>query len=197
MGEGLQARPVIELLRQAHPEAQLVYTYYSPSAQRFALGVGADYADFLPFDTRGAARALLDALRPTAIIFSKLDVWPVLVDEAVGRGVHVGLIAATLNDASGRRGAFGRLLLGDAYAALDRVGAIDAVNAQRLTALGVRADRISVTGDTRCDQVWARACWRRSAIRVPRWWPARRGPMTSASSRLRGAPSASRTRTCG
>jgi len=169
VGEGLQARPVIELLRQAHPEAQLVYTYYSPSAQRFALGVGADYADFLPFDTRGAARALLDALRPTAIIFSKLDVWPVLVDEAVGRGVHVGLIAATLNDASGRRGAFGRLLLGDAYAALDRVGAIDAVNAQRLTALGVRADRISVTGDTRYDQVWARAARadRNSALLAP------------------------------
>jgi len=157
VGEGLQARPVIELLRQRHPEAQLVYTYYSPSAEHFALGVGADYTDFLPFDTRGAARALLDALRPTAIVFSKLDVWPVLVDEAVARGVRVGLIAATLADASGRRGALGRALLGDAYAALDRVGAIDAVNAQRLTALGVRADRISVTGDTRYDQVWARA----------------------------------------
>lgn len=169
VGEGLQARPVIELLRRRHPEAQLVYTYYSPSAERFALGVGADYADFLPFDTRGAARALLDALRPTAIVFSKLDVWPVLVDEAVARGVRVGLIAATLADKSGRRGALGRALLGDAYAALDRVGAIDAVNAQRLTALGVRGDRISVTGDTRYDQVWARAALadRNSALLAP------------------------------
>jgi 3-deoxy-D-manno-octulosonic-acid transferase len=169
VGEGLQARPVIELLRQRHPEAQLVYTYYSPSAERFASGVGADFADFLPFDTHGAARALLDTLRPSAIIFSKLDVWPVLVDEAVARGVHVGLIAATLADGSGRRGALARALLGDAYAALDRVGAIDAVNAQRLTALGVRADRISVTGDTRYDQVWARAARadRHSALLAP------------------------------
>ena len=157
VGEGLQARPVIELLRRRHPEAQLVYTFYSPSAQRFALGVGADYADFLPFDTRGAARALLEVLQPTALVFSKLDVWPVLVDEAVRRGVRVGLIAATLTDASGRSGSFGRALLGDAYAALHRVGAIDADNAQRLTALGVRSDRICVTGDTRYDQVWERA----------------------------------------
>ncbi|MHB1313526.1 MAG: glycosyltransferase N-terminal domain-containing protein, partial [Gemmatimonadaceae bacterium] len=50
VGEGLQARPVIELLRQRHPGVQLVYTYYSPSAEHFALGVGADYTDFLPFD---------------------------------------------------------------------------------------------------------------------------------------------------
>ncbi len=157
VGEGLQARPVIELLRQRHPEAQVVYTHYSPSAHRFAMGVGADYADFLPFDTRGAARALLDAVRPTAIVFSKLDVWPVLVDEAVGRGVRVGLIAATLAGMSGRSGALGRALLGDAYAALHRVGAIDADNARRLVALGVQADRIEVTGDTRYDQVWARA----------------------------------------
>lgn len=157
VGEGLQARPVIELLRRSHPEAQIVYTHYSPSARGFALGVGADYADFLPFDTRGSARALLDALRPTAIVFSKLDVWPVLVDEAARRHVRVGLIAATLTDASARQSALGRALLGDAYASLDRVGAIDATNLQRLLVLGVRADRISVTGDTRYDQVWTRA----------------------------------------
>ncbi|HEX9249022.1 MAG TPA: hypothetical protein VF856_05960, partial [Gemmatimonadaceae bacterium] len=39
----------------------------------------------------------------------------------------------------------------------DRVGAIDETDAERLREQGVRADRISVTGDTRFDQVWARA----------------------------------------
>ncbi|HEV7388773.1 MAG TPA: glycosyltransferase N-terminal domain-containing protein, partial [Gemmatimonadaceae bacterium] len=67
------------------------------------------------------------------------------------------VISATLPESSGRRGVFARALLGDAYRALDRVGAIDAEDADRLREQGVRAERISVTGDTRYDQVWTRA----------------------------------------
>ena len=48
-------------------------------------------------------------------------------------------------------------LLGDAYAGIDRVGAIDESDAERLRQQGVRPDRIGVTGDTRYDQVWARS----------------------------------------
>jgi 3-deoxy-D-manno-octulosonic-acid transferase len=48
-------------------------------------------------------------------------------------------------------------LLRDAYSRLDRVGAISSEDADRLIALGVPRDRVSVTGDTRYDQVWARA----------------------------------------
>src|SRR5207237_9763087 len=51
----------------------------------------------------------------------------------------------------------GRALVGDAYRAIERVGAIDQENSERLREQGVRADRISVTGDTRYDQVWARS----------------------------------------
>src|SRR5207253_609766 len=35
VGEGLQARPVLELMRQRHPEVQLAYTFFSPSAESF------------------------------------------------------------------------------------------------------------------------------------------------------------------
>ncbi len=157
VGEGLQARPVVELLRARRPDVQLVYTHYSSSASSFALRVGADYADFLPFDTVRAARTLLDALRPTTLVFSKLDVWPVLVEEAARRGVRVTMIAATLAEGSGRRGVFARALLRDAYAALAAVGAIDEADAARLVALGVNRAHVRVTGDTRYDQVWERA----------------------------------------
>jgi 3-deoxy-D-manno-octulosonic-acid transferase len=39
---------------------------------------------------------------------------------------------------------------------LDAVGAVDQADAERLVALGVRANAIEVTGDTRFDQVWER-----------------------------------------
>jgi 3-deoxy-D-manno-octulosonic-acid transferase len=157
VGEGLQARPVIALLRARHPQLQIAYTFFSPSAAPFAEGIGADFCDYLPFDTFGDSDAAVRALRPTALVFSKLDVWPTLVERAVAHGVRVGLISATLAEESGRTSTFASWLLRDAYEALDAVGAIDTRDATRLIQLGARADRVHVTGDTRYDQVRERA----------------------------------------
>jgi 3-deoxy-D-manno-octulosonic-acid transferase len=111
----------------------------------------------LPFDTPGDARVALDALEPTALVFSKLDVWPVITHEAKARGVRLGLISATLSRGSSRRSRAASALLRDAYASLEVVGAIDDADADRLVQLGVRSNVIVVTGDTRYDQVWLRA----------------------------------------
>jgi 3-deoxy-D-manno-octulosonic-acid transferase len=157
VGEGLQARPVLELARQRRPDAQLAYTHYSPSAQAFARTLDVDFHDYLPFDTPGDARVALEAVRPTALIFSKLDVWPILTRTARARGVRLGMISATLARGSSRRGRAAGALLREAYASLEAVGAIDPADADRLVELGVRADAIVITGDTRYDQVWLRA----------------------------------------
>jgi 3-deoxy-D-manno-octulosonic-acid transferase len=157
VGEGLQARPVLERLREARPDVQLAYTHFSPSAEGFASRLNVDFRDYLPFDATNATRAALDALRPTALIFSKLDVWPTLTREADTRDVRLGLTSATLSAQSSRRHGIAAALLRDAYARLDVVGAIDAEDAERLAALGVPRNVIEITGDTRYDQVWARA----------------------------------------
>jgi 3-deoxy-D-manno-octulosonic-acid transferase len=157
VGEGLQARPVAHALRAAHPDVQQAYSFFSPSAESFAASIQAEVTGYLPFDTDDAADRLLDALRPAALVFVKLDVWPVLVQRAKVRRVPVALLSATLSAASGRRSAMSGWLLRDAYRALDAVGAIDASHAERLVQLGVRADVIEVMGDTRFDQVAERA----------------------------------------
>ncbi len=157
VGEGLQARPVLEALRAAHPVWQLAYTFYSPSAEAFAKRLAVDVADVLPFDTTANATMLLDTLRPSVLVFSKLDVWPLLVRAAAQRGVRLAMTSATLRAGSGRESALVASLLRPAYAALDAVGAITAEDGARLVRLGVRGDAVTVTGDTRYDQVWARA----------------------------------------
>ncbi|MGQ0538517.1 MAG: 3-deoxy-D-manno-octulosonic acid transferase [Gemmatimonadaceae bacterium] len=157
VGEGLQARVVLERVRERRPDVQIVYTFFSPSAERFAASVPADLRDYIPIDTVSDVRRALDALRPTAIVFSKLDVWPTLVSEAAARGVRLGLISGTLAPGSSRRGRMALALLSEAYQRLDRIGAITGADADRLVALGAHAERVRVTGDTRYDQVWARA----------------------------------------
>ena len=157
VGEGLQARPVAHALRDARADVQQAYSFFSPSAERFATSIGAECTEYLPFDGAREADRLLSLLQPHLLVFVKLDVWPTLVARAVARGVPVAMLSATLSATSRRRSVVSRALLRDAYASLSLVGAIDADNAERLVALGVPRDRVRVTGDTRFDQVWQRA----------------------------------------
>jgi len=155
VGEGLMALPLLACAREQLPDVQLAYTFFSPSAERFAHETGADFVDYLPFDTTRAMRTALDALAPAAIVFSKLDVWPALVECAHARGIKTGLTSASIPERSKRHG-LGARLTRDAYARLDRIGAASADDARRLTAAGAQEGRIRVTGDTRYDQAWAR-----------------------------------------
>lgn len=157
VGEGHMARPILALMRSKHPETQLAYTFFSPSAEEFSRGVDVDFRDYLPFDAAGDMAAALDALKPRALVFSKVDVWPELVRQAHRRGVKVGMISAALAAGSKRRSRIARYLLKETYASLDAVGAVDIADAHRLQELGVREEAIEVTGDTRFDQVWQRA----------------------------------------
>lgn len=157
VGEALQARPILELLRRQYPEVQLAFTFFSPSAEGLAHALAVDFADYLPFDTAGDVRVALDALRPTALVFSKTDAWPVLLEEAARRGVKLGMISGTLSPVSSRQGGLATRLLRESYALFDAVGAISEEDAQRLVRLGVRPEAVTVTGDTRYDQVWERA----------------------------------------
>jgi 3-deoxy-D-manno-octulosonic-acid transferase len=157
VGEALQARPIVELIRSERPAVQIAFTYYSPSAERFVRSLSVDFSDYLPLDNTSDVDAALDALSPSALVFSKLDVWPVLAERAAARGIKLGLVSATLSSRSSRRSLLARALLHDAYARLDAVGAISADDAERLVGVGVRPSVIQITGDTRYDEVWRTA----------------------------------------
>jgi 3-deoxy-D-manno-octulosonic-acid transferase len=118
-----------------------------------------DLVEYLPFDTGGDAAATLDALRPTALVFSKLDVWPVLVEHARATKVRLGLVSATLAPGSGRRGGWAGLALRDAYRRLDLVGAISEDDAGRSSS--------SACAPTACASPATRATTRCGAARAP------------------------------
>ena len=157
VGEGLQAKPVLETLRAEHPDWQLAFTFFSPSAERLAKNLPVDVADYIPVDRPDEVEAVLDALRPTALVFSKLDVWPELTLAAARRGVKLGLISATVSTESSRLRWPARRWAHPAYAALNSIGTISEEDGRRLELLGARSEAIAVTGDTRYDSVAERA----------------------------------------
>lgn len=157
VGEGLMALPLLQRVRSALPSIQIAYTFYSPSAAAVAEQMGADFTDYLPFDSTSSARVVIDALDPTAIVFTKGDVWPALVREAVAQDVRLALVSASIPASSRRTTSMGAMLTRDAYGALDVVGAASLDDAARIVEAGARPSRVRVTGDTRYDQAWGRA----------------------------------------
>ncbi|HWO88550.1 MAG TPA: glycosyltransferase N-terminal domain-containing protein, partial [Gemmatimonadales bacterium] len=157
VGEGRQGEVVLRRLRERHPDWQLIFTYSSSSAERFASSLPVDFAGYLPVDTRAEVSRALDAARPAALVFSATDIWPELTAAAASRAVRLALVSAALAPTSSGRSAPARWLLRPAYAALDVVGAIDSAAAAGLIELGARERAVCITGDTRHDAAEARA----------------------------------------
>lgn len=157
VGEGLQARAVMEELRRRRPELQLVYTHFSPSAEGLAARMPADVAGYLPWDDRRETARALDALTPDLLVFTKTEVWPGLAGESRARRVPMALVAATLPAGAGRLRRPAARLLRRTFGALDRVMAVDRADAERFGRLGVPRDRVEVCGDPAVDSAWERA----------------------------------------
>lgn len=153
VGEGLQAEVVLRELRRRHPDWQVAFTHFSPSALALAARQPADVTDYLPWDTPDATERALAALRPDALVFAKADLWPELACRAAARGARVGIIAATVSPVSRRLGWPARAIMRRGYAVVSAAGAIAPEDADRLAALGTPADRIEVLGDPRFDSV--------------------------------------------
>lgn len=151
-GELAGAIPVVGELRRMIPDLHLVVTYSSPSGEEVADDIRPDIHWFVPFDRADHVGAVLDALRPDALVFAKLDVWPTLTEQAVRRGISVGMINATVRPGSGRLRFPGRQLMRKTYGRLQAVGAVSAGERDRLVRLGVAAAAIHVTGDASFDQ---------------------------------------------
>jgi len=156
VGEGLQAESVLLELRLRRPDAQYVYTHFSPSAAGLARRLPVDMADYLPYDTTAEVNALLAELAPDLLVFAKLDLWPELATRAAAAGASVALVAATVSPGSGRLRWPARTLLRPGYAAVTAAGAIAEEDAERLERLGVPRARIRVLGDPRFDSVAAK-----------------------------------------
>jgi len=156
VGEGLQAMAVKDALLEARPDVQVVYTFFSPSAESLAGRFGADVATYLPWDLRGPLTRVLRSVEPSLIVFTKTEVWPVLVAEAGRHGIPVAMVGATVTEGAGRGGRLARTFLRATWATLDLVCANTEADAERLSGLGVRRSALVSTGDPGIDSAASR-----------------------------------------
>ena len=76
LGEFEQGRPLMERLRQDHPEYKILLTFFSPSGYEVRKNYqGADIICYLPLDTPVNALRFLRLIRPVMAVFIKYEFW--------------------------------------------------------------------------------------------------------------------------
>jgi 3-deoxy-D-manno-octulosonic-acid transferase len=159
VGEFLQGIPLIDAIRaELGPDAPpIACTHYSPSGIAFARKRPvAELHDYLPLDLPRDMERLVAAWRPRLLVFIKFDVWPALTVAAHRAGVPVFLMAGSLAPTSDRLRWPARSLYRDVFDLFTHVGVSTEEDRRRFVEdLGVAAP-VSVTGDTRVEQVIVR-----------------------------------------
>lgn len=145
------------LARALPPQLPLVVTTVTPTGQARArslfvpdrppLGGRPAETAYLPFDLGFAVRRFYDRFAPRALVLVEGDYWPLVLREARRRGLPVAVVNGRVGDRSFARLSRLRPVLGPLFSGIDRFGVQTAEDRNRLAALGIPSERITVTGN--------------------------------------------------
>ena len=151
LGEFEQGRPLMEQLRQEHPEYKILLTFFSPSGYEVRKNYeGADIICYLPLDTITNARRFLRTIRPMMAFFIKYEFWYNYLHILRHRGVPVYSVSSIF-----RPGQVFFRWYGRQYARVLKCFTCfyvqNEVSRELLATIGIKD--VTVVGDTRFDRV--------------------------------------------
>ncbi len=151
LGEFEQGRPLIEKIREQHPEYKILLTFFSPSGYEVRKNYsGADVICYLPFDFYRNAKKFIKLANPEMVIFIKYEFWQNYLNQLHKRNIPTYIVSAIFRPtqiffkwyANGYRSVlkdFNWLFVQDQES-------IDLLNKYKIT-------NVSISGDTRFDRV--------------------------------------------
>lgn len=157
-GELEQAKPIIAELKNHYPEIHIHLTFFSPSGYLNAKDTytAPDIISYLPFDDARSVRSFLDPAKPDLVIFVRYDLWPRFTLTLQERNIPAILISATYRSSVAKRLPIVGSLYLSLYHSLRHVFAVSEDVKDSLIDSGMSRDAITVSGDTRIDQVLRR-----------------------------------------
>lgn len=94
LGEFEQGRPLLEALKNEHPEIKIVLTFFSPSGYEVIKDYeGADQVFYLPMDSPANAGRFLDMIDPCLVLWVKYEYWFYYLSEIKKRNIPAFLVS--------------------------------------------------------------------------------------------------------
>ncbi|MEZ5416064.1 MAG: 3-deoxy-D-manno-octulosonic acid transferase [Vicinamibacterales bacterium] len=188
VGELLTARPLLQALRERHPDLRVFVSTTTRSAQELARrgGLDVDGVFYFPFDLGFVVRRTLDLVRPRLFLMMETEIWPNLLRECRRRGVRTAIINGRLSARSFPRYRLARGFFTRVLADVDRICAQSDEAARRFVEIGAAPDRVVVTGSLKFDSLDGATGQARKerVLRYLRFAPSR--PVWVAGSTMKG-----------
>lgn len=154
VGEALATNVLVKRLREAMPDAEIVFSTTTQTGQEVARKLyGAEAVFYYPLDFSGAVKRCMDRVKPALIVLMELEVWPNLTAEAVARGIPVVVVNGRMTEKSGQRYKRAKWVLGAAFRRVRRWLMQTEEYALRVKHLDVNRERVEVTGNIKYDDV--------------------------------------------
>ncbi len=157
-GELEQAKPIIAELKKNYPSIHIHLTFFSPSGYENAKNKykDPDIISYLPFDDSTSVNDFLDAVKPNLVVFVRYDLWPRFTLELHKRNIPAILISATYRKSFTKSLPVVSSIYSSLYHSLRHIFVINTDVKESLGGDGYPANAITVSGDTRIDQVLQR-----------------------------------------
>lgn len=157
-GELEQAKPIITELKKTYPNIYIHLTFFSPSGYENAKNKykEPDIISYLPFDDSSSVNDFLDTVKPNLVLFVRYDLWPRFTLELQKRNIPALLISATYRRSFTKSLSIVSSIYRSLYQSLRHIFVINVDVKQTLVGDGCPANAITVSGDTRIDQVLQR-----------------------------------------
>lgn len=99
LGEFEQGRPIMESLKNSHPEYKILLTFFSPSGYEVRKDYqGADIICYLPMDMSWNVKRFLDIVQPDCAIFIKYEFWMNYLLELKKRQIKTYIVSAIFRE---------------------------------------------------------------------------------------------------
>lgn len=151
LGEFEQGRPIIENLKQTHPEYKIILTFFSPSGYEVRKNYnGADIICYLPMDMSWNVTRFLDIVNPDYAVFIKYEFWMNYLLELKKRQIKTYIVSAIFRESQ----MFFRWYGGYYRSILNSFTHLFVQNDESVRLLhSIGLDNVSKVGDTRFDRV--------------------------------------------
>ncbi len=172
VGEALAAERLIQILLERKPEHPLVVTTVTPTGQRMVKKWEGSRLKVLyfPFDIHFAVRRFFDRIQPSALLLVETEIWPNVISEAVRRKIPVGIVNGRLSERSFRSFRRFKPLFGPLLGRIDFFLVQTEADRNRLLALGVDPEKVTVTGNMKLDAFKINGQWKNDRENLRQHW---------------------------
>jgi 3-deoxy-D-manno-octulosonic-acid transferase len=151
LGEFEQGRPLIEAIKERHPDHAILLSFFSPSGYEVRKNYKqADIVCYLPLDTTANARRFIEIVQPAMAIFVKYEFWLNYLDVLKEKNLDTYVVSAIFRPQQVFFKWYGGLFR-KALQSFKTIFVQDAASEKLLESIGLR--KTLVCGDTRFDRV--------------------------------------------